>query len=444
MGNRSEYQALKSDNYGPPSGQSGSTCPLAILSFIVLELAVYAILEVVGVEDRTITVGVYLIASAAIFLFVTHCYQPNDVGVEQLSTSLKVSLHVLAILGLLLIITQNGGMKLSLQLTSKGDEVLSNKMQSSSNRWDRMVSSSWNRPSSVEIVDCKPKVKAMLDKVDTVIFDLFGTLLDLDNNPQEGAATFVNKLHQMGKKVLITTNNFKFSRSEIFAKLADGGVTNLDIRDILTSTSMTAVYLKEKRINGKVYLFDSHQFEYELSLLNITSVGSGPDIGFGNHEFVPDQVEFDPSIEAIIVHEDQYVNKRKISKMLKYGKTVRPDLFIALDSHPAYKLFGWPLVDGRDYMELVATAAKRRPVVISKPLKTFFDAILVNFPQVDPDRTLVIGDTLEVDMAFAINSGIGYSLLMGTNTRTYKDAVMTDDFPPNYFSESFISLNRYS
>jgi HAD superfamily hydrolase (TIGR01450 family) len=64
----------------------------------------------------------------------------------------------------------------------------------------------------------------------------------------------------------------------------------------------------------------------------------------------------------------------------------------------------------------VAAAANRKPEVIGKPHYHLMEAILDTHPQIDPKKTLMIGDSLKTDIPFAHRAGISSALVLSGDT----------------------------
>ncbi|KAI1279256.1 Glycerol-3-phosphate phosphatase [Halotydeus destructor] len=275
------------------------------LGIVVLTSSVY-----LDAQDKLLVVVVWMVSSIAIFFIIVHLCKPEDSNRSQLSM-LKITVLILFVFI---------GLKLLTPL------------QRSSNQ--------------VRVLDSKVKVQELFRHVDTVLLDFDGTIIGKNESPVDGAAQFVNALKGLGKNVLIVTNNVMLSRLEILNILESAGVSNISLDKIYTSASVTAIYVKQKMASGAVYVFDSYQFANELDLLNMSHIGTGPDVGDQSSEFIPLESELDSNVEAVFIHTDKYVNQRKLSKAITYAAKVEPDLLIALDGQPPVSNNSWRLPSG--------------------------------------------------------------------------------------------------
>jgi len=65
----------------------------------------------------------------------------------------------------------------------------------------------------------------------------------------------------------------------------------------------------------------------------------------------------------------------------------------------------------------ITNSARRKPEVIGKPNRHMFQIICQEHPQIDPRRTLMVGDTLDADMGFAKTNGIKSCLVLTGHTK---------------------------
>lgn len=99
-------------------------------------------------------------------------------------------------------------------------------------------------------------------------------------------------------------------------------------------------------------------------------------------------------------------------------------------------------------MKAIETAVGKKAIVMGKPEASFFESMKIQFPNIDPKRTMMIGDRLDTDIAFARNSGIAYSLLVQSGVNKLDDvrkAIENDQrhLVPTHVVDSLGDLLRF-
>merc|ERR1711997_519007 len=69
------------------------------------------------------------------------------------------------------------------------------------------------------------------------------------------------------------------------------------------------------------------------------------------------------------------------------------------------------------FVAAVQTAACRNPIVLGKPEKFMFEAVKMVYPEIDPKRTLMIGDRADTDILLGKNCDLT-TLMVGTGIGT--------------------------
>lgn len=91
----------------------------------------------------------------------------------------------------------------------------------------------------------------------------------------------------------------------------------------------------------------------------------------------------------------------------------------------------------------------RDPVVMGKPNAAYWTAIKNVYPEIDPKRTLMIGDKLSTDVAFGNRNGLAYTLLVETGVDKLADAKAAaadkncHHLVPKYYLKSLSDLNKH-
>lgn len=93
---------------------------------------------------------------------------------------------------------------------------------------------------------------------------------------------------------------------------------------------------------------------------------------------------------------------------------MRPELFVATNWDETFPTSDPQLlVPGTGaFVNFVKTAVGHDPVFMGKPGTIYWNAIKSLHPEIDPKRTLMIGDRLNTDIAFGNGNNLGYTLLV--------------------------------
>ena len=135
-------------------------------------------------------------------------------------------------------------------------------------------------------------------------------------------------------------------------------------------------------------------------------------------------IDVNAKVDAVVVGYDNMISLPKLVKACTYASRVHPSLFIATNTD---ETFPTPspdlLVPGTgSFVNFVKTAVGREPVVMGKPNASYWDAVKRVYPDIDAKRTLMIGDRLNTDIAFANSNGLGFSLLVESGVHSLSDA----------------------
>ncbi|KAI1279250.1 4-nitrophenylphosphatase [Halotydeus destructor] len=292
----------------------------------------------------------------------------------------------------------------------------------------------------IKQIDSSEVLAELLDDVDTVFFDLDGTIF-IDDQPIEGAIEFVKKCQSLGKEVFIASNTGGHTRDELAKFLRKFGL-NLPFDNIYTGAYVAAMYLKSINISGQVYVLGSYQLKQELDSANVSNIGTGKDSGRGQHTLTPSRDEFSNDVKSVLISQDDYVNHRKLIKLVTYAAKVDPNLLFTLSGSGLNvgTIDGWLLPLTGPYSKFVQETTGRKPNLIGKPSKIYSDAIL-GHEKVKVERSLMVGDTPVTDIGFARSSGIKYSILVGTGKAvTYDEIIEYKENRPTHYAQSLESL----
>ncbi|XP_033606654.1 glycerol-3-phosphate phosphatase isoform X3 [Cryptotermes secundus] len=262
----------------------------------------------------------------------------------------------------------------------------------------------------------RDEVKNLFSSIDTILTDCDGVLW-LHMKILPGAPDVLNKFREMGKRVFYITNNNVITREEFCVKCDKLGFTSTK-DDVLTTSYLTACYLHDIGFKKKVYVVGTSGISRELSRLGIRSFGVGPDPLISDvATLVMKDFKLDPDVGAVIVGFDEYISYPKILKAASYLN--HPDcLFIATNTDERGPSFiNDCVIPGTGSMvAAIETCAGRKPFLIGKPSTYIIDAIRKRY-NVDPERTLMIGDRCNTDILLGTRCGFKTLLVLsGVNT----------------------------
>jgi 4-nitrophenyl phosphatase len=242
----------------------------------------------------------------------------------------------------------------------------------------------------------------------TYVFDLDGVIYR-GLEPQPHAKEVVLALRQHGHAVRFYTNNAAKSRQFYVSKLDSMGIPT-PIEDIMTSSYATALYFIEKNAVGKtVYRIGERGMAEEFEAVGM--------------KVLYDLDEPDAKIDFVAVGIDREFHYRKLARAQK--AILSGAQFIATNEDATFPVEGGALMPGGGCMvSAVRTATGVEPFVIGKPETYAYDKILelVNCP---PERSIMIGDRLETDIAVGNRAGAQTVLVLtGVTSRNEAERAM--------------------
>jgi len=249
-------------------------------------------------------------------------------------------------------------------------------------------------------------------------------MIDLDGvvwrggQPIQGAVEAINRLLDMGFKVVILTNNATRTRDEYRAKLKALGVKTEKI-SIVTSAYATAMFLKQLKGLGRAYV--------------VGEVGLAVEMARAGHHLVSE----DPvAVDYVVVGLDRQLHYTRLARAYKAIKAGA--LFVATNTDATV-----PCEDGEYPGAGAVVAALERALgrpadyVVGKPEPHIFQ-VAFKEAGVAPGETLVVGDRLETDILGAAKVGADSALVLTGVTRL--EDLGKSGFKPTYVVESLEAL----
>jgi 4-nitrophenyl phosphatase len=225
-------------------------------------------------------------------------------------------------------------------------------------------------------------------KINALILDMDGVLWQ-DINPIGDLPSIFTDIDALGLKVVLATNNATKSINQFLEKLGALGV-HLEPWQIINSAQATAHYLQQQFVEGgPVYVVG------EPGLKEILESA-----GFQHNENNP---------LAVIVALDRSINYHKLRVATLLIRSGVP--FIGTNPDKTF-----PTPEGQEpgagsILATIETATDIKPTVIGKPNPIMYQFALDRL-KTTPEKTLVVGDRLETDIAGAQALGSPCALVL--------------------------------
>ncbi|RWS00047.1 Phosphoglycolate phosphatase-like protein, partial [Dinothrombium tinctorium] len=228
-----------------------------------------------------------------------------------------------------------------------------------------------------------------------------------------------------------------------------GYVANMD--ELFPTSYSTAVYLKSIEFDGKVFVVGSSGISKELAKVGIESIGVGEDLTPSHWNPGMADFDLDPKVRAVVVGFDNQFSFPKLAKACSYVKS-EDCLFIASNLDETYPSPrpGIIVPGPGAYVSAIEAVTGKEAIALGKPGKFFFDCIRHIHPDIDPKRTVMIGDRLTTDMVFGRNNGLK-TLHVQSGLCTFEDMVnfVNSDKPehhlcvPDYYATSLAQFSHF-
>lgn len=242
-------------------------------------------------------------------------------------------------------------------------------------------------------------------KIKTVIFDCDGVLWLL-NDLIPGATDLVQYLHKNNIRTYFISNNSTKTTTEYlekFKKLNFGVEISPD--NVISAAKVTAKRCKDLKLE-KVFVLGAKAIDYELSQYGIETVRHEDELEKGNVEF-----ELDDGVQAVIAGMDREISYNKLAIASTY--IVKKQLSFYGTNADAFlpNPYGTILPGGGLMMGALQGVSGKEPAeIFGKPNKAASEFI----PGFEGSSTMMVGDRIDTDIHFGVNSGCGVCCLVMT------------------------------
>ena len=266
-------------------------------------------------------------------------------------------------------------------------------------------------------------IESFLNSFDTVLTDCDGVLWN-ESEPIQGSPEAINLLRRLGKKVVYVTNNSGHTRAGYVQKCKELGFdADIQIKDIFTPAFVCAQYLKRIQFKEKVCLFGP-LWKEEPPVEEFQQAGIAS--------------TWRESIEGL--------KEDKIGALvMMFGWKKMPPSEIS-EARGYLKNQNILFLNCADPKPNIQEHFERTPLQIGKPGEKMFESVC-EVHDINPARTIMIGDTGKTDMIFGKTNCVR-TLLVGSGSNTLDDVGQwiesgEDCKVPDFYSPSLGALVPY-
>lgn len=207
--------------------------------------------------------------------------------------------------------------------------------------------------------------------------------------------------------------------------------------EVFSSSFAAAVYLEMQNFKNrgkKAYIIGQAGIAEELDLLGIPWIG-GPDHANASIT-LPNQIDIDCDIGAVVVGFDADINYYKIQYAQLCINTLPDCLFIATNlDETANRTLHQQWAAGGAMVGAVKGCTGKTPIVVGKPGPLMIDYILAD-SKCDRARMVMVGDRLDTDIMFGLNNHLSTILTLSGVTTKEKLFDRSNEIIPHFYVDS--------
>lgn len=277
---------------------------------------------------------------------------------------------------------------------------------------------------------------SLLDKYDNFLIDLDGVMWN-GPNAIEGSSDAVSFLKSHNKRVFFVTNNAALTREELQSRFTSMSITS-STENLYTTGYAILRYLELNHPGcKKLAVMGMPGLRNYLKLAGY-SIVYPPDLE-NPLKVIKDLLKFEveSEVDAVVIAYDpnfDYFSGLYASACVQNGAAL-----IGLNKDRFF-IFGTSMIPASGCsIKFIETACGKNASFVGKPLRFLFDMIAQEH-QLEPSRCLMIGDSMESDVLFGINSGIDTCLVLSGVTK--EDGISKYEFRPNYVMDSLAGVMK--
>ncbi|XP_044748298.1 glycerol-3-phosphate phosphatase-like isoform X1 [Coccinella septempunctata] len=250
---------------------------------------------------------------------------------------------------------------------------------------------------------------------DTVLTCCEGVLWNSDKEIK-GSSVTLNRLRECGKQIFFFTNNTLRTREEVVSHAEKLGFV-IHKNEVVTSSFLTAYYLRSQNFNDTAYVIGSRGLAHELETFGITYIGTGPDPSSETIHETYLAAKIEPNVKAVVVGLDEHFSLSKMIKAATYLEDPTCE-FVALNSEERRSGFSPKAVPSTGaILTAIETCSGRKAKILGKPSKYIMEYLKMHHC-IDAQRTLLLGDRLKIDILLGQECGFQTLIVLSGMTQT--------------------------
>ena len=236
----------------------------------------------------------------------------------------------------------------------------------------------------------------LIDEIDVFLLDAFG-VLNIGNTAIEGVPERVSKLQNIGKKVIVVSNAGGFPHALLMKKYANLGYS-FDTEDVITS--------RKALLKGLLELPTQ-----KYGLMATESLGRA-DLENIDIKYLSENIaDYDNSDAFLLLGSAVWTEERQEMLLDSLKRNSRP-VYVGNPDIVAPREGGFSVEPG-SFAHRIADITGISPIFYGKPFRNIFDLAFERLGNFNPDRTVMVGDSLHTDILGGHNVGIKTALISG-------------------------------
>ncbi len=239
-----------------------------------------------------------------------------------------------------------------------------------------------------------PNLDALADEIDVFLLDAFG-VLNIGDTAIKGVPERVARLQKAGKRVMVVSNAAGFPHAKLMEKYKSLGY-NFSPEDVITSRKATLHALHNAP-------------SLKWGLMATPSLGRGDIEPFDMTYLAEDAAAYDEAEAFVLLGSAEWTEARQSLLEASLRKAPRP-VYVGNPDIVAPRETGFSVEPGH-FAHRLADQTGIEPEFFGKPFGNIFDLAFARLGDVDPERTVMVGDSLHTDILGGQAAGLKTALI---------------------------------